>query len=217
MQRLHPDQPVDLVLDEVPESIQCRVHDVQGPVSRLVYEEALPPKAVGLLVRGSVAGYVLFDEFGAAVGLRVAVRASPPYLDVAITDGLEAPERRANERVKLVTRARIISAGDEGDEGDEGDHGNGSDAGGEQKVEWTYSIDLSETGALLRDHPAFSEHERFGLEFTFGSDPKPIAAQAEVVRRAQDAVGVRFTSISISDANRLGGYLMGIRHQRRAR
>jgi len=198
MQRLNVDQSVDLVLDDMPESIQCRVFDVRGAVSRLAYDEALPPKAVGLLVRGS-GGYVLFDEFGAAVGLRVAVRASPPYLDVALTDGVEAPERRGNERVKFITRARIILPGD-----------------GERPEEWSYSIDLSETGALLRDHPAFADHSRFGLELMFGNDPQPIAAEVEVVRRTQDAVGVRFDEISPEDAGRLAGYLMGIRHQRHA-
>jgi hypothetical protein len=81
-------------------------------------------------------------------------------------------------------------------------------------AEWTYTVDLSETGALLRNHPVFHDHERFGVELTFGVDPQPIAAQAEVVRRAQDAVGIRFESISAEDADRLGGYLMGIRHQR---
>jgi hypothetical protein len=48
----------------------------------------------------------------------------------------------------------------------------------------------------------------------FGNDPQPIATQSEIVRRAEDAVGIRFESISEDDANRLGGYLMGVRHQR---
>jgi hypothetical protein len=198
MQRLQIDQPVTLILDEVQEPIECRVLDAQGSVTRLAYSDALPPKAVGLLVQGS-AGYVVFDEFGAAVGLRVAVRASPPYLDVAVMDGVEVPERRGNGRVKLITRARIIRP---------------SEHERERPDEWTHTIDLSETGALLRNHPTFSDHERFAVELTFGSDPQPIAAQSAIVRRAQDAVGIRFESISDEDASRLGGYLMGVRHQR---
>jgi len=198
VQRLQTDQPVTLIIDEVSESIQCRVLDAQGSVTRLAYQDALPPRAIGLLVHGS-AGYVVFDEFGAAVGLRVAVRASPPYLDVAVVDGVEVPERRGNERVKLVTRARIIRTGEQD---------------GESQDEWTHTIDLSETGALLRDHPVFRDNQQFALELTFGHDPQPIAAEVQVVRRAQDAVGVRFDSISSDDASRLGGYLMGIRHQR---
>jgi hypothetical protein len=198
VQRLQIDQPVTLILDEVPASIQCRVYEAEGSVSRLAYEEALPPRAVGALVQGS-AGYVVFDEFGAAVGLRVAVRASPPYLDVAVTDGVEVPERRGNDRVKLITRARILRPGEHDPEA---------------QAEWTHTIDVSETGALLRDHPAFNDHEQFGLELSFGHDPQPIAAQAQVVRRAQDAIGIRFESISPDDANRLSGYLTGIRHQR---
>lgn len=200
MQRLHIDQAVTLTLDDVPESIECRVLDVQGAVSRLAYRDELPPRAVGRLVHGAP-GYVVFDEFRLAVGLRVAVRASPPYLDIAVVDGVSVPERRGNERVKLVTRARIICP---------------DEHGGERPPDSTYTIDLSETGALLHDHAVLESHPRFGLELMFGDDPQPISAQAEIVRRVPDAVGVRFDSVPADDARRLGEYLMGIRHQRRA-
>lgn len=200
MERLRIDQTVILSLDEVPETIQCRVLDVQGSVSRLSYSDELPPKAVGRLVLGS-SGYVVFDEFRAAVGLRVAVRASPPYLDIAIVDGVKVPERRGGERVKLVTRVRVISA---------------DEAGDQHPTEWTYTVDVSESGALLRGHPAFENREQLMIELMFGDDPQPVIARAEIVRRVPDAVGVRFESVSDDDAKRLSGYLMGIRHQRRA-
>lgn len=187
-----------LSLDEVPESIECRVLDVQGAISRLAYRDELPPQAVGALVVGAP-GYMVFDEFRTPVGLRVAVRANPPYLDVAITDAISMPERRGGERVKVVTRARIIRAGET-----------------DGPAEWTYTVDLSERGALLRNHAAFEELERFGLELMFGDDPLPIAARAEIVRRVDDAVGVAFEPAAPTDATRLGEYLMGIRHQRRA-
>lgn len=197
MPRLHVDQAVTLSLDEVPESIECRVLEVHGAMSRLAYRDELPPKAVGVLVFGSP-GYVVFDEFRAPVGLRVAVRASPPYLDVAITDGVSVPERRAGERVKLVTRARIIRPDEP-----------------ERPAEWTYTVDLSERGALLRHHQAFDELERFTLELMFGDDPQPIIARAQIVRRIDDAAGVAFEPATAGGATRLGEYLMGIRHQRR--
>jgi PilZ domain len=199
VQRLHIDQAVTLSLDEVPEALECRVIDVQGPVTRLAYGIELPPRAVGRLVLGS-AGYLVFDEFGMAVGLRVAVRARPPYLDAALMDGVTVPERRGTERVKLITRVLIIDP---------------SSPNGERPTEWTHTIDLSERGALLRNHPALEAQQRFVLELTFGDDPQPVTVEAEVARRVQDAVGVAFTRISSDDATRLGGYLMGIRHQRR--
>jgi hypothetical protein len=197
-QRLRIDQSVTLSLDEVPDSIQCRVLEVNGAVSRLSYRDELPPRMVGMLVLGA-AGYVVFDEFRAAVGLRVAVRASPPYLDIALMDGVSVTERRSLERVKLITRARIICPDDP-----------------DRPPESTYTVDLSEGGALLRHRSAFDEHQRVTLEFMFGDDPQPITAQAEVVRRVENAVGVAFESIDDNDATRLGGYLMGIRHQRRS-
>jgi hypothetical protein len=98
-----------------------------------------------------------------------------------------------------VTRARIVR----------------SDAG-DSAEEWTYTIDLSERGVLLRRHPAFDELERFTLELMFGDDPQPIAAHAEIVRRVDGAVGVAFEPSSAEAATRLGEYLMGIRHRRRA-
>lgn len=196
MQRLRVDQAVTLSLDEVPESIPCRVHEVQGAVGRLAYRDELPPKAVGALVLGS-AGYVVFDEFRTPVGLRVSVRASPPYLDVAITDGVSVPERRGGERVKLFTRAQILLPEPE------------------RPPEWTYTVDVSESGVLLRHHPAFDEHDRFTLGLMFGDDPRPVLVYAEIVRRIEGAVGVAFEPASRADATRLGEYLMGIRHQRR--
>ena len=195
--RLHVDQAVTLSLDEVPESIQCRVLDVQGAVSRLAYRDELPPKAVGALVLGS-AGYVVFDEFRAPVGLRVSVRASPPCLEVAITDGVVVPERRGGERVKLFTRAQLIFPDEP-----------------ERPPDWTYTVDISERGVLLRNHQAFDDHERFTLGLMFGDDPRPIMAQADIVRRIEGAVGVAFEPRSRADGTRLSEYLMGIRHQRR--
>ena len=193
-------QAVILSLDDIPDTIQCRVLAVQGALSRLSYQDELPPRTVGQLVLGS-AGYVVFDEYRIAVGLRVAVRASPPYLDVAIVDGVSVPERRGGERVKLVTRGRIIVP---------------TEAPAEQPPQWTYTVDVSESGVLLRKHAAIEAAERFTLELMFGDDPNPVAAEAEVVRRTPDAVGVRFESMSSDDAGRLRGYLMGIRHQRRS-
>lgn len=196
MQRLQIDQPVTLSLDEVPEAIECRVFDLRGPVTRLSYRDELPPRAVGRLVHGSP-GYLVFDEFRIAVGLRVAVRASPPYLDVAVMDGVSIPERRGGQRVKLVTRARITGPDEQ-----------------EEEANWTHTIDLSEGGALLRDHPSLDGHQQFELELMFGDNPQPITVRAEVARRIENAVGVAFECTSEDDARRLGEYLTGIRHQR---
>lgn len=198
MERLHVDQAVTLSLDEVPEAIDCRVVDVRGPVSRLASREDLPPRAIGRLVHGA-AGYLLFEEYRAPVGLRVAVRAKPPYLDAALMDGVAIPERRGDQRVKLVTRVRII-----GPEGRDG----------ERPPESTHTIDLSERGALLRDHPALDGQGPFALELMFGDNPRPIIVQAEVARRIENGVGVAFEFTSAADARRLGEYLTGIRHHR---
>jgi hypothetical protein len=201
MRRLHVDQPVTVSLDEEPVSITCRVLDVQGSAGRLAYSGNLPPRAIGRLALGS-AGYLVFEEFRMAVGLRVAVRTSPPYLDVAVIDGVALPERRRGERVKLVTRVRIT-------------HSDSDD--GERSAEWTETINVSERGLLLRHHPALDGRESIGIELMFGDDPQPIAAQTKVVRRLPNAVGVVFDSIREDEATRLGEYLMGIRHQRQRR
>jgi hypothetical protein len=234
MERLRPQQNVILSLDEVPDTIQCRVLEVHGPLSRLSYQEELPPRAVGRLVMGSP-GYVVFDEFRIAVGLRVAVRASPPYLDITIVDGVHVPERRGGERVKLVTRGRITiaepadaepadaepadaepaEAAPANAQPSDAPRADAEPAASQRRPLWTYTIDISESGALLRRHPSLEAVERFTLELMFGDDPQPVVAEAEIVRRTDDAVGVRFGSIASDGAKRLGGYLMGIRHQRR--
>lgn len=196
MRRLRIDQPVTLSLDEVAEPIACQVRDVTGAVARLTHRDELPPRAVGRLALGSP-GYLVFDEFRLPVGLRVAVRASPPYLDAAVMDGIALPERRADVRVSLVTRVRLT----------------GQDAiAGEGQTDWTETVDLSEQGAKLRNHPALAGQERFSLELMFGEDPQPVAAQAKVVRSEPDIVGVVFESVSPDDATRLAEYLTGFRH-----
>ena len=78
---------------------------------------------------------------------------------------------------------------------------------------WTHTINVSERGALLRDHPELG-NESFVLELMFGDDPRPITTQAQVARRVQDAVGVAFESISPDDARRLQEYLAGVKLQR---
>jgi hypothetical protein len=207
MRRLHVDQTVIVSLDEESQSIPCRVHEVQGAVSRLAYRGEIPPRLVGRLVTGS-AGYVLFDEFGAAVGLRVAVRARPPYLDVALIDGIAVAERRGGDRVMLVTRARIVRT-----QAEAGDTDADTDTDTDTVDAWTHTINVSERGALLRDHPELG-NESFGLELMFGDDPRPITAQARVARRVDDAVGVAFESIASDDARRLQEYLAGVKLQR---
>jgi hypothetical protein len=208
MRRLHIDQPVTLSLDEVIDAVPCRVLDVQGSVGRLVSSDELAPHVVGRLALGS-AGYLVFQALRAAVGLRVAVRASPPHLEVAVIDGIALPERRGSERVQLHTPARIIAAA-----GAEPGATNAAARPADDEA-WTQTVNLSERGALLRVHPALMGQRHFGLELMFGDDPQPVTAQATVARRTQQSVGVAFDTLADADATRLREYLMGVRHQRR--
>ncbi|HWD70027.1 MAG TPA: PilZ domain-containing protein [Solirubrobacteraceae bacterium] len=169
-------------------------------MSRLAYRDRLPPRVVGQLAVGA-SGFLVFNDRRIPVGLRVAARASPPDLEAAVIDRVGLAERRhGGTRLGLVTRVRIACP-DEPD-GDRSD--------------WTETINLSERGALLRQHPALDADRRVTLELMFGDDPRPITAQAEVTRRSPDAVGVAFDAIPTDDERRLGEYLMGLRHARRA-
>ena len=197
MRRLQIAQRVTVSLDDVKEAIQCRVLEVQGSVGRLAPTGELPPRAVGRLALGT-AGYLVFDALRAAVGLRVAVRASPPYLDVAVLDGVTLPERRQDERVKLVTPARIVRSG--------------VGLGGAESS-WTETLNLSRRGALLIPNPTLGGPREMTLELMFGDNPEPVTAQAHAVRRSKDGVAVRFESIGPADSARLNEYLIGARHQ----
>jgi hypothetical protein len=201
VRRLNVDQTVSVSLDADEQAIPCRVVESEGGVSRLACRAELPPRTVGRLIAGS-AGYLVFDEYGAPVGLRVAVRANPPYLDVAFIDGVKVSERREGERVRLVTRARIVPP----------------DAGEDAPpTASTYTINVSRRGALLRDHAELSRHDRFTLELMFGDDPRPVTVRAQVARRVPDAVGVAFEPRTASDGTRLDEYLTGAMHRRGAR
>ncbi len=202
MTRLQIDQTVTLSLDDVDQVVECRVVSVEGALNRLAYRTELSPAMVGRLVLGCT-GYLVSEEFSVPVGLRVAVRARPPYVDAALLDDIKVRERRGADRVKLVTPARVRAA--ESTEPDGGDDQN------------TYTLDVSESGALLRAIPALAGAERVGVDLRFGADPAPISARAQVARRLPDAVGVAFESISDDDAARLSGYLNGVRLRRRQR
>lgn len=199
MRRLHVDQIVSLSLDEERHPIPCRVLGVEGSLSRLAYLNELSPQVVGRLVNGW-SGYLVFNAFRAAIGLRVAVRTNPPYLDVAVIDGIAMPERRKQTRVRTATPARIISPD--------------ADAAESEPV-WTDTLDLSERGALLHHDAALDGQRRVGLELMFGDDPIPVSAEAAIVRRQHHAVGIVFESMPAADATRLHEYLMGLRHQPR--
>ncbi len=186
-------------LDEIPDAIQCSVLDVHGSVGRLAYRHELPPRVIGRLALGT-SGYLVFDDLGIPVGLRVVVRASPPDLRVAVLDGVALPERRAGERIPLVIRALIDTRPPH-----DADRG----------APWTETINLSERGALLRNHPALTGRLRFSLGLMFGDDPVPIAAEVRVARRSRQGVGISFEAITDADATRLNGYLAGIRQRRR--
>jgi hypothetical protein len=200
--RLQIDQTVTLSLDEVDQVVECRVVAVEGPVNRLAHRTELSPAMVGRLVLGAT-GYLLSEQFSVPVGLRVAVRARPPYVDAALLDEIQVRERRGAGRVKLVTPARVKVSEGTAAAGDDGRD--------------TYTLDVSESGALLRAVPELADAERFGVQLRFGVDPAPISARAQVARRLPDAVGVAFESISDDDAARLSGYLNGIRQRRRQR
>ena len=187
--------------------------EVQGAASRLAPIGEIPPRAVGRLALGT-AGYLVFDALRAAVGLRVAVRASPPYVDVAVMDGVALPERRHGERVKLATRARIIRP-----DGGSGVAQRPAPDAAERpspdaaRPEWTETVNLSEQGALLRRSSALEGLREFTLELMFGDDPQPVTAHVRAVRRSTDSVAVQFASLGQDDAARLDEYLMGARHR----
>lgn len=199
MRRLHVEQTVTLSLDDEPRPVTCDVVEVHGAAGRLAARSTISPRAIGRLITGWP-GYLVFDAFNMAVGLRVAARVNPPYIDVAVIDGVAMPERRAGERVKLAARVKVTTP--DANEDDQADA-------------WTKTIDLSEHGALLRQHPSLDRHEQFGLGLMFGDDPEPVTAQAQVIRRLENAVAVSFESVAADDARRLEEYLMGQRHQRR--
>lgn len=190
MRRLSHQQSVQIHLDHGDEVLTCRVTRVEGALATLTRTHHASRELLAQLIPAA-SGLLVFDHRGTTVALKgLATASTTEGEDVAfvVTDGVQLPERRSNERVPLHARVRILRAG--------------VGAAGHDGIE-TATENVSLTGALLEDRAGLDDAQPFNLELFLDPKVAPIRCAAVIARRTPKHVGVMFTEMQAADRARL--------------
>jgi PilZ domain len=196
LRRLKHDQRVHIHLDSEEQAVGCRVASVQAGVATLTRIGELPAELLDKLTPGAL-GYLLFEHRGAMTALKGIATIGPDAaseLAFVVIDGVQLPERRSSERVRLSAVARVATP--------DGD-GNGA------PIE-AVAANVSAGGVLLERPAGLGEGPRYQLELTLAGDDAPIRCDATVARATATHIALKFTDIQDADRIRLAGM---IRHQ----
>jgi PilZ domain len=201
LRRLKHNQRVEIHIDSDDHVVACRVAAVHGSVATLRRITDLPAEVLDKFTPGAL-GYLLFEHQGAKTalkGIATAGHDEQASLAFVVIDGVQLPERRAAERVRLGALARISADGDSG----EGKSGEG-DSG--ERVEAT-AANVSIGGVLIERPAGLGDGPDFRLELSLAQDPEPIRCRATVVRATPTHVALRFVDIADTDRIRLAGLI----------
>jgi hypothetical protein len=114
LRRLTHNQRVEIHIDNDDHVVACRVAAVHGSVATLRRITDLPAEVLDKFTPGAL-GYLLFEHHGAKTALKgIATTGQDEQASLAfvVIDGVQLPERRAAERVRLGALARISADGD---------------------------------------------------------------------------------------------------------
>jgi hypothetical protein len=206
LRRLTHNQRVEIHIDNDDHVVACRVAAVHGSVATLRRITDLPAEVLDKFTPGAL-GYLLFEHHGAKTALKgIATTGQDEQASLAfvVIDGVQLPERRAAERVRLGALARISADGDSG-EGDGGE-GNSSEGDSGERVEAT-AANVSIGGVLIERPAGLGDGPDFRLELSLDQDPEPIRCRATVVRATPTHVALRFVDIADTDRIRLAGLI----------
>jgi hypothetical protein len=206
LRRLTHNQRVEIHIDNDDHVVACRVAAVHGSVATLRRITDLPAEVLDKFTPGAL-GYLLFEHHGAKTALKgIATTGQDEQASLAfvVIDGVQLPERRAAERVRLGALARISADGDSGEsDGGEGNSGEG-DSG--ERVEAT-AANVSIGGVLIERPAGLGDGPDFRLELSLDQDPEPIRCRATVVRATPTHVALRFVDIADTDRIRLAALI----------
>jgi PilZ domain len=211
LRRLKHNQRVEIHIDSDDHVVACPVAAVHGSVATLRRITDLPAEVLDKFTPGAL-GYLLFEHHGAKTalkGIATAGQDEQASLAFVVIDGVQLPERRAAERVRLGALARISADGDSGEgDGGEGDGGEGNSGEGDsgERVEAT-AANVSIGGVLIERPAGLGDGPDFRLELSLDQDPEPIRCRATVVRATPTHVALRFVDIADTDRIRLAGLI----------
>jgi hypothetical protein len=191
LRRLKHNQRVEIHIDSDDHVLACRVAAVQGSVATLRRTTEVPAEVLDKFTPGAL-GYLLFEHHGAKTalkGIATAGQDQQASLAFVVIDGVQLPERRAAERVRLGALARISADGESG-----------------ASVEAT-AANVSIGGVLIERPAGLADGPDFRLELSLEQDPEPIRCRATVVRATRTHVALRFIDITDADRIRLAGLI----------
>lgn len=191
LRRLKHNQRVEIHIDSDDHVVACRVAAVQGSVATLRRITELPDEVLEKFTPGTL-GYLLFEHHGAKTalkGIATAGQDQQASLAFVVIDGVQLPERRAAERVRLGAVARISADGESG-----------------ESVEAT-AANVSIGGVLIERPAGLADGPDFRLELSLDQDPEPIRCRATVVRATPTHVALKFVDIADADRIRLAGLI----------
>jgi PilZ domain len=194
LRRLKQQQRVEIHIDSDDQVVACRVAAVQGSVATLTRITELGAEELEKFTPGVLA-YMLFEHRGAMTalkGIATASAAEESELAFVVIDGVQLPERRADERVSLSAVARLSDPR----------------AGGAGAIE-TPTANVSAGGILIGRPAALGDGPSFRLELVVEHDPEPIRCGATIVRATSSHVALKFIEIQDADRIRLAGMIRG--------
>jgi hypothetical protein len=192
---------VTVNLDEGGGRIDCYVRSVDGPVATLGHLAGIVPLLRRRLSPGSL-GYLTFSHNGTQIAVRGVATVDcvrEPDLAFVGLDGNMLPERRTDQRVELVTTARV--------------HVVDADGTAMPDPIETLTADLSLGGALIERRPGLVAGSRLHLDLCFGAFPA-VHCEAVLARHTSAYVAVKFIEMQEADRLRLAGVLAGQRRRR---
>ena len=190
MRRLREHQLVTIEMDRPSASIECLVLAIDGS------EATLEPVEAGQLTTLSTVGgeaLLTFEYRSQLITLRGSARRDDDQggLRFLLTDRVTVPQRRRYARVEVALPLRAVPLGAEGAAGD--------------AIE-TRTRDVSADGLLIEELLPMAQ-ERWLLAIQVPDDGPAIVCEAKIVRHVGGGTGMRYTTMSAEDRERLRQYV----------
>jgi len=191
MRRLREHQLVTLELDRPSASIECLVLGIDGG------EAALEPVDPEQLARLSTLGHnalLTFEYRSQLITLRGTARRDDIERDArfTVTDRVTVPQRRRYARVDVALPLRLVALGD-----------GGAPAG--ETID-TRTRDLSADG-LLAEELLPAGQPSWRLELELPDNGPAVVCEAKIIRHVGGGTGLRYTTITAEDRQRLRQYV----------
>jgi hypothetical protein len=186
MRRLREHQLVTLQMDRPSVSIECLVLGINGDEATL---DPVTPSDLAQIPTVGVEALLTFEYRSQLVTLRGSTHREDATQDFrfAVTDRVTVPQRRRHARVDVALPLRAVPLAADGSAG--------------QPID-TRTRDLSADGLLVEELLPIAE-ERWLLQLQLPGEGPSMVCEARIVRHVGGGTGMRYTTMSAEDRERL--------------